>query len=415
MKFYISIILLVLSSSLFSKDEYYDYADMDKYALSTPSEITKNVSLLSAYLIKPAQTEKGKVRALFRWVTENINYDVQSYLIRQNKQRSIQQILIDRTTVCDGYSRLMVELAQAADIEMVQIFGYSKGYDYNIGDRFEDNPNHAWNAVKINGKWHLLDATWGAGYIDETNQFIRQFQEHYFLTPPESFILDHLPEDQQWQLIDRPISLREFEDYLFLKPAFFRYGLSVKSHYKNTLNIYDETKVEFYAPDDVSLIGQLFQNGKPLSDYLTFSQRKSSQFVITVHVPESGEYILRLYAKDRNAFIKYEWVGDYKIVASAGKGKSAGFPFAYSMFIDRNAYLYEPINRYIQNDLNQKFRIFVPSAKAIAVLINNEWFFLEGKGDLYEGYVPIKKGKIQVLARFYEGNQFNALLDYVCQ
>lgn len=415
MKFYISIILFAFSSSLCSQDDYDDYSRIDNYVLTTPSGITKNINSLSTYLIKPAQNEKEKIRALFRWVAENINYDVQSYLLRQNKQRSIQQILIDRTTVCDGYSRLMVELAHAVDIEMVQIFGYSKGYDYKIGDRFENNPNHAWNAVKINGKWHLLDATWGAGYIDENNLFVRRFQDHYFLTPPESFILDHLPEDEQWQLIDRPISLREFEDYLFLKPAFFRYGLSAKSHYKNTLNIYNQTKVEFYAPDDVSLIGQLFKNEKPLSDYLTFSQRKSGQFIINVHIPESGEYILRLYAKDRNAALNYEWTGDYKIVASAGKGKSAGFPFTYSTFIDRNAYLYEPINRYLKSDHDQKFKIFIPGSKAVVVKINDEWLFLKGQGYLYEGYVPMKTGKVQVLAKFKEGNQFSALLDYVCQ
>ncbi len=408
-------ILTGFLSSLYSQNEYQDYSHIDNYVLNTPAEVEENIQSLASYLVKPAQTEKEKIRALFRWVTENINYDVQSYLKRQNKQRSVGQILNDRSAVCDGYSRLMAELGRFSDIEIIQIIGYSKGYDYKIGDRFNNNPNHAWNAVKINGKWYLLDVTWGAGYIDENDRFVRRFQDHYFLTPPESFILDHLPEEERWQLIDRPISLREFEDYLFLKPAFFQYGLSVKSHYNNTFDIYDETRVEFYAPDNVSLIGQLFQNEQPLPEYLTFSQRKSGQFIINVQIPESGEYILRFYAKERNGSIKYEWAGDYKIVASGGKGKLAGFPFTYSTFVDKNAYLYEPIKRYLQSSQDQKFKIFVPGAKEVAVRVNDEWFFLEGQGTLYEGYVPIKKGKIQVLARFKEGNAFSALLDYICQ
>jgi transglutaminase/protease-like cytokinesis protein 3 len=309
----------------------------------------------------------------------------------------------------------MVELAKAVQIEMVQVIGYSKGYDYKIGDSFNEVPNHAWNAVKINGRWFLLDVTWGAGYIDENNRFVRRFQDHYFLTPPESFILDHLPEDERWQLTDQPISLREFENGLFLRPAFFQYGLSVKSHYKNTLDVYDEAKVEFYTPDDVSLIAQLFQDENPLPDYLAFSQRKSGVMKIDVHIPQSGEYTLRIYAKKQDNLLKFEWVSDYRIEASGGKGKSAGFPFTYATFVNHNAYLYEPLYRYLPNGQDQKFKIFIPGAKGAAVKINDEWLFLEGQGNMFEGYIPIKKGNIQVLARFNDDSKFGALLDYIGQ
>ena len=329
-------------SVLYPQNNYEDYSRIDKYVLNTPSHAENTIHSLAIYLIKPARSEKEKIRALFHWVTENITYDVQSYLNRKPKNRSPQQVLNDRSAVCGGYAGLMIELGRSVGIEIVPVIGYSKGYDYKLGDRFRNGPNHAWNAAKINGRWYLLDATWGAGSIDENDRFVRQFQEHYFLTYPESFLLDHLPEEERWQLVDRPISLKEFENSLYLKPAFFQYGLSVKSHYNNTLNIYDETKVEFYAPDNVSLIAQLYQDENPLPEHLTFSQRKSGQFIVDVHIPESGEYILRLYAKERNNSLKYEWAGDYKIVASGGKGKLAGFPFTYSTFIDRNAYLYEP-------------------------------------------------------------------------
>jgi transglutaminase/protease-like cytokinesis protein 3 len=415
MKFLVLILLISMISSLYSQSDYLDYSDIDSYVLNTPSKVENNIQSLASYLIKPARTEREKVRALYRWVAENINYDVQSYLMKYNKQRSIQQILSERSTVCDGYSRLMAELAKAIDIEMVQVIGYSKGYDYKIGDRFDGNPNHAWNAVKMNGRWYLLDVTWGAGYIDEDNRFIKRFQDHYFLTPPESFILDHLPQDERWQLIDQPITLKEFENGLFLRPAFFQYGLSVKNQYKNTLDVYNETKIEFYTPDNVSLIAQLFQDENPFPEYLTFGQRKSGQFKIDVQIPKSGEYILRIYAKKMDNSLKFEWVSDYRIEASGGKGKSAGFPFTYATFVNQNVYLYEPLNRYLPAGHDQKFKIFIPGAKGAAVKVNDEWIFLEGQGNLFEGYVPIKKGTIQVLARFNEGNQFSALLDYIGQ
>lgn len=416
---YFSLIMVFLfpgiSSFLNAQEIYTDYTRIDQYVLNTPSFVEDDLHSLAAYLVEPAENEKEKIRALYRWVTENINYDVQIYLTRSQKRRSPQQVLNDRMTVCDGYAGLMCELGRLAGIQVIQIIGYSKGYGYDLGDHFTDGPNHAWNAVKAEGKWYLLDATWGAGYMDDNNKFIRHFQEHYFLTPPESFLLDHLPEMDRWQLVDRPISLSDFENYLYLKPAFFKYGLSVKTHYQNTIRIYDETQIGFYAPDNVSLVAQLYQNENPLPEYLTFSQRKSSQILIDVQIPSSGEYILRYFAKEHGNSIKYEWAGDYKIIASAGKGKFAGFPFAYSTFSEHNAYLYEPNMHFLQNEKEQKFKIYVPSAKSVAVKVNDEWFPLKGQTFLYEGYITIKPGKIQVLAKFNNGNQYNALLDYICQ
>lgn len=408
------VLTLGLTTILYSQDSYEDYSRIDRHALDTPSNVESSLQSLAEYLVRPARSDKEKIRALFRWVTENIKYDVQSYLARQPKNRSAQQVLKDKNAVCGGYAKLMYRLGRLSGLEVVEVIGYSKGYDYKLSDKFRDGPNHAWNAVKVNGNWYLFDATWGAGSIDENDRFVRRFQEHYFLTPPESFLLDHLPEESRWQLVDRPISIQEFEDYLYLKPAFFGYGLSVKSHYQNTLEIYDETKIEFYIPDDVSLTAQLYQNENPLAEYFTFSQRKSGQVTTNIHVPKSGEYILRFYVKKQNNTTKYEWAGDYKIIASGGKSKFAGFPFTYSTFMDRNAYLYEPRKRYLRESQDTKFKIFIPGAKEVAIKIDEEWFSLEGRGYVYEGYIPIKKGKIQLLAKFNEGNQFNALLDYIC-
>nr|XP_028575862.1 kyphoscoliosis peptidase-like [Podarcis muralis] len=73
--------------------------------------------------------------------------------------------------------------------------------------------NHAWNAVCIDGRWHLLDCTWGSGTVDAAfSEFTFSYDEFYFLTHPALFIEKHFPEDPKWQLLKPTVTLEEFED-----------------------------------------------------------------------------------------------------------------------------------------------------------------------------------------------------------
>ncbi len=83
--------------------------------------------------------------------------------------------------------------------------GYSKGYGFDAGKKLSQN-DHAWNAVKIEGKYFLADATWGAGVINHKGKYERKFNEAYFLSRPENFIYSHLPADPMWQLLSNPVS-----------------------------------------------------------------------------------------------------------------------------------------------------------------------------------------------------------------
>lgn len=46
--------------------------------------------------------------------------------------------------------------------------GYSKGFGYQTGQSFSGEFDHAWNAVYLEGRWHLVDSTWGSGLVDST-------------------------------------------------------------------------------------------------------------------------------------------------------------------------------------------------------------------------------------------------------
>ena len=121
---------------------------------------------------------------------------------------SPEAILRDRKAVCSGYSNLYLALATRAGLEARYISGYAKGYGYKPG---ETPPSHAWNAVRLEGEWHVMDVTWAAGGITSEGEFVRQFKERWFLPPPEEFLKSHLAHSAEWQLVANPITLQQFE------------------------------------------------------------------------------------------------------------------------------------------------------------------------------------------------------------
>jgi hypothetical protein len=77
----------------------------------------------------------------------------------------------------------------------------------------------------LDGKWFLVDATWGAGSVDN-RQFRKQFTDYYFLTPPEQLIFTHLPEEAKWQLRKPPLSLNEFNRRPTIGSTLFEMGVT---------------------------------------------------------------------------------------------------------------------------------------------------------------------------------------------
>lgn len=101
---------------------------------------------------------------------------------------------------------------------------------------------HTWNAVYINGIWGLVDVNWGArSVLQKRGNFKYQLDEHFFLPDPHHFICEHFPENDQWQLLDRPVTLEEFENMPHTKPEFFKYGLEFVSH--DTVIIYGQGEI----------------------------------------------------------------------------------------------------------------------------------------------------------------------------
>lgn len=405
---------LTIAPNDFNSKINYNYNNIDKYAINTPTSAEASVDSLASYLVAPAKNEREKARSIFRWVTENIDYDVLGFFTGSFDDTSSKDVLKSRKSVCSGYSDIFSSLASSAGLEVARIAGYGKGYGYLPGENLSGPSNHAWNAVKINGSWYLIDCTWGAGYIDDNKKYVRKFDDYYFMTPPSEFIYGHFPEDSRWHLLEHPFSKSEFEKQAFLKPEFFNYGLKLGDHLEGTIRADNGVNISIFAPKDVLLMAGLESIGKKVSaklgDYV-LAERNGNRYDIFAQFPKTGKYILRVYAKRKDEPGEYHGAVEYLIDAAVSNGESPAFPMTYGKFTEVGAYLYSPMEGRLKSGHPYQFKIRVPNAKNVTVVCGDEWSYLGSKGDLFEGNVTVAKGDAIVYAKF-QGEKYDGLLKY---
>jgi len=193
--------------------DYKDYYRLSEVVKKIPTSETVSIETLSNYLKKIANTQKEQVELIYYWMCFNIDYDVKLYAQENIESKEVKADIVfkRKKTVCSGYAELFKTFCDSIGIECVIINGFAKGFDYK-GERLTKT-NHSWNAVKINDKWELIDVTWGAGYaevINGTLVYKRFICLRYLFANPEDFILSHYPENSDWQLLNKQITLNYF-------------------------------------------------------------------------------------------------------------------------------------------------------------------------------------------------------------
>jgi hypothetical protein len=406
------IIWLLPTALLHAESNTREFERIDRLALSVPEIAARNVPDLARHLTSNARNDREKARAIFRWLTANIEYDTVGFFRGDYGNLTPEGVLHSRKAVCSGYAQLFASLAEIAGLEVRKISGYSKGYGYSQGDSLPTQSNHAWNAVKIEGRWHLLDATWGAGYLNAQGRFVRQLENHYFLTDPQQFIYDHLPEETPWQLLERSVSPQEYRELVHMRPAAFRSGMKAKSHRKGTFAAKGEALLTFSASTSALFLATLETGeGRELPG-LTMVQRRDETIEVHTHFPGPGTYRLKLFTKDRSESGHYSWALEYGIHAQSTFSGTAGFPEIYGTFTESAAYLVTPKTGTLPRGQQQDFRLEVPGAARVMVIVAGEWIPLRKEGNMFSGNVEIHGREVGVYAQFPGDEEFSGLLKY---
>uniref|UniRef100_A0A8C1RX92 Kyphoscoliosis peptidase-like n=1 Tax=Cyprinus carpio TaxID=7962 RepID=A0A8C1RX92_CYPCA len=322
--------LLFSSTDIFSK--------VDTFSIQKGRELREQ-EVFDAQKIARAVTERGrndveKLRAIWIWLCQNIEYDLEGYLGLSQKICSSDEVIRTGKGVCSGYSGLCVEMCREVGIECVEVSGYSKGVGYQAGHSLaEKRSDHEWNAVFVGGQWWLLDACWGAGTVDmKSKTFVKRYDDFYFLTEPSEFINSHFPDDQTWQLLTTPISMEEFESRPLKTSAFYQFGLTLSQPKEyNTITDGGEAIVSVSSSRLLTFSYEMRQRD-PQTGALKQEEVDSSCGLLSVTrqgmklrllPPEPGAYEVKLFAQREGEPGPLRWICSLELVCPSIQKRQA--------------------------------------------------------------------------------------------
>lgn len=143
-------------------------------------------------IVKDATTERDKVWAIYYYICENIAYDTDYEIYHA------EECWEKKKGICEGYCRLFYGLA------------YSIGLDVTVVHGECQRGAHAWIRVKFDGKYHLLDPTWGAGTVSGKTFTKNLDHRHWWDVDPYWMMLTHYPDNYDYAMVDRKISKKEW-------------------------------------------------------------------------------------------------------------------------------------------------------------------------------------------------------------
>ena len=198
-----------------------------KKLVEKTNELNLDMWDLTTYAEENIKDKEQLALFFYHWIGSNIKYDNDTFsqvisgtISNEDFWKSQEESVVynNRKGVCAGYSKLYQWFLDWVDIEAVVISGHIRDYsNHYVELENDDDFRHAWNAIKLNGKWILVDTTWGNS--NDSNQ-----SEYYFDINPEWLIITHYPEKSDWQLLQKPITLEEFNNSKYVKPVWFHLG-----------------------------------------------------------------------------------------------------------------------------------------------------------------------------------------------
>ncbi len=330
---------------------------------------------VTAALVKGLKDDHERMYAVYRWVSQNIEYDVESYLSGNLLSTSgALHTFKTGVAVCDGFADLLTEMAAYADLEVVKIDGLAKGFGLVVTPNTAQKPNHAWNAVKLNGRWQLLDATWDSGGVDSaTRRFVRNAGHPvYFLADPQSFVSTHFPVDNRWQLLSKRVDFQTFAGSTKLTPQLRQMGLDASAHTKEDIRA-ASTPYRFHFGPQVQRVQAGLQRGNQPVDgnWSLLVWGIDGRPDLLLSAPAPGAYKVVVYGAAEPGATQLSPLLNYNVVFDRASELRFGFPLAYGAYYAQKVQLMEPLSGQLRAGEPVRFRFRAGNAQKAALFQNS--------------------------------------------
>ena len=142
-----------INYSVTATAEYYTTAAQEAQVKTAVSNALSGLKL-------SGKSDYAKVRAINDYICDHVTYDYTNLNNNAYKLKySAYAALINGTSVCQGYASLFYRMALEAGLDCRVITGDA--------DNGESIGGHAWNIVKVDGKYYNIDVTWNDGTVSD--------------------------------------------------------------------------------------------------------------------------------------------------------------------------------------------------------------------------------------------------------
>jgi hypothetical protein len=203
-----------------------------RLATALPAEHATSPNAIGAWIASQTDDPVERVAAIHDIIILRTTYDharIADGSYELAEPQSATMVFEKKLGVCAGYANLFEAIAKAAGLEAVVISGQSRGvadFGHQGLDSAEeattrplDDIGHVWNAVRIGDDWHIVDATWNDDGPEKPPQ------RDYLLIPAHLAISTHLPDEETWQLLEKPLSPGEWLRQPLMRPEGHRFGI----------------------------------------------------------------------------------------------------------------------------------------------------------------------------------------------
>ncbi|MBS1495407.1 MAG: hypothetical protein JSU03_05330 [Bacteroidetes bacterium] len=267
--YYFLLLIFAGATSIAQAQQSLSLHKVDEYVATLGALNNANVATIADTITRPFANKEDKARAIFYWIANNIDWDLQAIKAGSSKKNDPVDVIHYRKATPLGYSLLVQEMCSDAGIRCLSVDGYTKYFPEDINNR-PDEINHSWNVVQLGQSpdlWYYIDAAKASGYADNRMKiFTKQFTSEYFFADRGLFNIDHYPKNSAWQLGPGPKSLKDFYALPVISSAAYEYGLQKMQPLNGYLKVKTSNMVNFsfnYNGKDLSsVVLEIDENNK---------------------------------------------------------------------------------------------------------------------------------------------------------
>lgn len=228
--------------------------------------VQKKVDQVLKSIITPSMTTFQKVKAVNDYIVSNAAYGENT----KSSPHSAHALLMEGQAVCQGYALLTYKMLSQIGVEVQYVVGVVNG-----------NEDHAWNLVKVDGKWYHLDTTWN----DPLPNRVGTSSYDYFLVNDSQLKKDH-----KWVTSDYPAATST--TYSYMQNVHYAQQLNNSLYFSNKADNNKLYKLDLETTKKTKLVDKRVLYIVGVGDTIYFSDFSNSGYLTKMNVKSSKTEVL---------------------------------------------------------------------------------------------------------------------------